>query len=148
MVERKFGRLDLFLSVVTVAYAAIRLAWLRNVTAHADHWEPAEYAWEVVVVEHDSATDLVAASVKQIIISVLDLPMDVTELDDDLSLYSNAIGLDSLTLLRIITRLEEEIPCKIDDRAMMFAQLVDVGSLVELVSSHIDAGTAARRVEK
>jgi len=99
-------------------------------------------------VEPDSETDSVATSVKQVIISVLDLPMDVAELGDDLSLYSNSIGLDSLTLLHIITKLEERIPCKIDDQAMMFAQLVDVGSLVRLVSTHVDAGTAARGAEK
>ena len=124
MIAPKSGGIDLFPSAVRVAYAAIRLAWLRSVTAHADHWEPAEYAWEVVVVEPDSATDPVAVSVKQVIISVLDLPMDVADLDDGLSLYSNAIGLDSLTLLHIITKLEERIPCRIDDQAMMFAQLV------------------------
>lgn len=94
--------------------------------------------------EPDSATDSVAASVKQIIISVLGLPINVADLDDDLSLYSSTIGLDSLTLLHIITKLEEEISCRIDDQALMFAQLVDVGSLVKLVSSHVDAGTAAR----
>jgi acyl carrier protein len=84
----------------------------------------------------ESSTKSVAASVKQVIISVLGL--DVADLDDGLSLYSDAIGLDSLTLLHIITRIEQELGFEMDDEAIMSAKLVNVGSLVELVNGLLD----------
>lgn len=85
----------------------------------------------------ESSTNSVAVSVKQVLISVLELQLEVSELDEGLSLRSDAIGMDSLTLLHIIAKLEQELSFEIDDEAMMSAKLVDVGSLVELVRSHV-----------
>lgn len=84
----------------------------------------------------ERSTKSVADCVKQVIISVLGL--DVADLDDGLSLYSDAIGMDSLTLLHIITRIEQELSFEIDDEVMMSARLVDVGSLVELVNGLLE----------
>lgn len=89
-----------------------------------------------------SSANSVATSVKQVIISVLNL--DVADLDDDLSLYSDEVGLDSLTLLHIITRIEQELSFEVDDEAMMSAKLVNVGSLVELVSGLVDCGPSEK----
>lgn len=87
---------------------------------------------------HESSAKSVSISVKQVIISVLGLKLDVADLRDELSLYSDTVGLDSLTLLHIITRLERELSFELDDEAMMSANLVDVGSLVALVQGHLD----------
>lgn len=92
----------------------------------------------------------VATSVKRVIISVLDL--DMVDLDDSLSLYSDDIGMDSLTLLHVITRIEQELSFQIEDEVIMSATLVTVGDLVELVSGlvggepadTIDTTTAGR----
>lgn len=75
--------------------------------------------------------------VKAVIIKVLDLSMTPEQMPDDLPLYSAIIRLDSLTLLRLITELEEVFACRIDDEAVMMADLVDVASIVRLLASQL-----------
>lgn len=78
-------------------------------------------------------TDSVAIQVKLILVDVLDIDLNPRDICNDLSLYSATIGLDSLTLLHVITEIERVFSCEIDDEALMSADLVNVGSLVELV---------------
>jgi acyl carrier protein len=82
-------------------------------------------------------TDSVADQVKLILVDVLDIDLNPRDIDNDLSLYSVTIGLDSLTLLHVITEIERVFSCEIDDEALMSADLVNVGSLVELVLSQL-----------
>lgn len=82
-------------------------------------------------------TDSVAIKIKRVIVDTLDIDLDPERIDDSLSLYSVTIGLDSLTLLNVIIELERELSCEIDDEALMSADLVDVGSLVDLVISQL-----------
>jgi acyl carrier protein len=91
------------------------------------------------LVEPRSITDSIATRVKQVIVSVLGIDLDPMEIDDHLSLYSEKISLDSLTLLHVITELERELACKIDDEALMRADLISVGSLIELMRDQLDA---------
>lgn len=88
-------------------------------------------------------TDPVATAVKQILVDVLDIDLDPGDIDNGLSLYSATIGLDSLTLLHVITEIERVFHCEIDDEALMSADLVNVGSLVELVLSQLQAARTA-----
>lgn len=75
--------------------------------------------------------------VKQILIEVLDLDLSAENIDDRMPLYSPTIGLSSLTLLHLITEFEQAFACEIDDEAVMTADLVNVGSLIELVLGQI-----------
>lgn len=88
-------------------------------------------------------TDSVAIQVKQILVDVLDIDLNPRDIDNDLSLYSATIGLDSLTLLHVITEIERMFSCEVDDEALMSADLVNVGSLVELVLGQLQAVHAA-----
>ncbi|WP_405812051.1 phosphopantetheine-binding protein [Streptomyces sp. NBC_01520] len=65
----------------------------------------------------------------------------MADLDNDLPLHSGPIGLDPSALRHIITELEQEFSVEIDDEAMTSAELVDVGSLVDLISGALPAGT-------
>lgn len=90
-------------------------------------------------------TDSVAIKVKQVIVEVLDIDLHPADIDDIVPLYSSTISLDSLTLLHVITELERVFSCEIDDEAVMSADLVNVGSLVELVLSQLHASGADGR---
>lgn len=79
--------------------------------------------------------------VKRVMIKVLDLAVDPDQLPDHTPLYSTTIRLDSLTLLLLITELEKEFSCQIDDEAVMTADLIDVSSIVMLVSAQLRRGT-------
>jgi acyl carrier protein len=81
-----------------------------------------------------------AVEVKDVLLRVLDIECPPEQLDNSTSLYSTTIGLDSLTLLHVITELERVFNCEIDDEAVMSADLIDVGSLVDLVRSQIEDG--------
>lgn len=87
-------------------------------------------------------TDSVAIQVKQILVDVLDIDLSPRDIDNNLSLYSATISLDSLTLLHVITEIERVFSYEIDDEALMSADLVNVGSLVELVLAQLQAAHA------
>jgi acyl carrier protein len=87
-------------------------------------------------------TDSVAIKVKQVLADVLDIDLNPADIDDILPLYSSTISLDSLTLLHVITELERAFSCEIDDEAVMSADLVNVGSLVELVLGQLQPSRA------
>lgn len=76
--------------------------------------------------------------VKDVLFRVLDIECAPEQLDESTSLYSTTIGLDSLTLLHVLTELERVFNCEIDDEAVMSADLIDVRSLVDLVRSQIE----------
>jgi acyl carrier protein len=86
------------------------------------------------------------AQVKEVLFRILDIQGTPEQLDDSTSLYSTTIGLDSLTLLRVITELERVFDCEIDDEAVMKADLVDVKSLVDLVLSQVEGGAGRESV--
>ncbi|MEV7124426.1 acyl carrier protein [Streptomyces sp. NPDC093260] len=81
--------------------------------------------------------DSISPQVKQVLVDVLDLDLPAGDISDQASLYSTTVSLDSLTLLRVITEIERRFDCEIDDEAVMTAELVDVGSLVDLVRTQL-----------
>jgi acyl carrier protein len=85
-----------------------------------------------------SPTALTAARVKNTLGRILDVDRPEDALRDSASLYSAAIRLDSLTLLRLLVSLEEEFDIEIDDEDVMEADLDTVASLVQLVQKAID----------
>ena len=84
-------------------------------------------------------TSSVSEKVRQALVHVLDIDLDPDSIDDRLPLYSTTIGMDSLTLLQVIMELERIFSCEIDDEAMMTADLVDVGSLINLVITQLES---------
>ncbi len=90
-----------------------------------------------MVMDSQSSTTSTSTGVKQVLISVLDLPLAPADLDDELSLRSDVLDMDSLTLLHLIAKLEERFDIEIDDEVMMSAKLVDVSSLTALVDGQV-----------
>jgi surfactin synthase thioesterase subunit/acyl carrier protein len=80
----------------------------------------------------------VSERVKRVMTSVLDVGTDPEGLSDGALLYSTAIQLDSLRLLHLLTALEKEFDFQIDDEAVMSAELIDVGSVISLVSTQLE----------
>jgi acyl carrier protein len=90
--------------------------------------------------ENDAAGAVgVADKVKDTVIRVLELRVDRAQLTEDVSLYSSALHMDSLTLLHLLVSFEQEFGIEIDDEDVMNANLRNVGSLVELVESLVDS---------
>jgi acyl carrier protein len=80
-----------------------------------------------------------ATRVKAIMVQVLDLDMLPEQIDDELSLYSSRIRLDSLGFLHLIIALEAEFGRQIDDEDVMEADLETVASLIQLFEDRLVA---------
>lgn len=80
-----------------------------------------------------------AARVKAIMVQALDLDVLPEQIDDELSLYSSSIRLDSLGFLHLIIALEAEFGCRIDDEDVMEADLETVASLIQLFEDKLVA---------
>lgn len=81
----------------------------------------------------------IRARVKAIMVQVLDLDVPPEQIDDELSLYSSTIRLDSLGFLHLIIALETEFGCQIDDQEVMEADLETVASLIQLFENKLRA---------
>lgn len=79
------------------------------------------------------------ARIKAIMVQVLDLDLSPEQIDDELSLYSSSIRLDSLGFLHLIIALEAEFGCQIDDEDVMEADLETVGDLIQLFEDKLVA---------
>ena len=79
------------------------------------------------------------ARIKAIMIQVLDLDIPPEQIDDELSLFSSSIHLDSLGFLHLIIALEEEFGRQIDDEDVMEADLETVGNLIQLFEDKLVA---------
>ncbi|MFG2225109.1 acyl carrier protein [Streptomyces sp. NPDC048644] len=77
----------------------------------------------------------VESRVREIIAAVLG-PAAPAEIGRDDELH--AIGIESLSILEIAVRVEEECGIKIGDSELFQASLTRVGDLVKLVQSHVD----------
>lgn len=84
---------------------------------------------------NESAT----ARIKAIMVQVLDLDIPPEQIDDELSLYSSSIRLDSLGFLHLIIALEAEFGRQIDDEDVMEADLETVGNLIHLFENKLVA---------
>ncbi|MGI5200739.1 acyl carrier protein [Spirillospora sp. CA-108201] len=80
-----------------------------------------------------------AARIKSIMIRVLDLDIAPERLDENVSLFSPTVGMDSLSLLHTLVEIEKEFDIEIDDEDVMDAELRNVGSLVDMISGIIGA---------
>lgn len=82
--------------------------------------------------------------IKDTVISVLELNIERERLDDDVSLYSPIVRLDSLSLLHLLVVVEKQFDIELDDEDVMNAELTDVGSLVDMIRGVIDAKGAEK----
>src|ERR1700730_7007596 len=89
--------------------------------------------------ETSMTNESINARVKAIMVHVLDLDVPPEQIDDDLSLYSSRIRLDSLGFLHLIIALEAEFGRQIDDEDVMGADLETVGNLIQLFEDKLVA---------
>jgi acyl carrier protein len=78
-----------------------------------------------------------ASRVKAIMAQVLDLDLSPEQINDELSLYSSSIRLDSLGFLHLVIALEAEFGRQLEDEDVMQANLETVGNLIQLVEDKL-----------
>ena len=72
---------------------------------------------------------------KQIIVDDLNVPIKLTEIKDDVSLYDGGLGLDSITIVNFIVSLEKVFDVDFDSNEISGSIFSDISSLAEFITA-------------
>lgn len=87
---------------------------------------------------HDT-TDL-KARIRQMLVDNLMLQVQPEEITDDLPLFGEGLGLDSVDALQIVVALDKNFGLKIKDAAMAKGVLKNVNSIAAAIEANAGAG--------
>ena len=72
---------------------------------------------------------------KQIIIDDLKIPLELTEIRDDVSLYDDGLGLDSITIVNFIVSMEKTFNIDMDSSEISGSIFTNINSLAEFITT-------------
>ncbi len=78
-------------------------------------------------------TDTLRTDIKQAIIRSLRLPITVDEIGDDVPLFGEGLGLDSIDVLELVLELERSFGVSVSDEATGARVLRTVNTIAEFV---------------
>lgn len=81
-------------------------------------------------------TDTLRTEIKQAIIRSLRLPITVDEIGDDVPLFGEGLGLDSIDVLELVLELERSFGVSVSDEATGARVLRTVNSIAEFVETN------------
>lgn len=84
-----------------------------------------------------------ATQVKETIVRSLRLSISPGEIDDDIALFGEGLGLDSIDVLELVLELERSFGVKISDEQLGRRALRNVASIVELIEQTRRQATAS-----
>jgi acyl carrier protein len=81
------------------------------------------------------------ARVRQMLVDNLMLQVQPDEITDELSLFGEGLGLDSVDALQIVVALDKNFGLKIKDAEMAKGVLKNVNSIAAAIEANTQAGT-------
>ena len=81
-------------------------------------------------------SDTLRADIKQAIIRSLRLPITAAEIGDDIPLFGEGLGLDSIDVLELVLELERSFGVSITDEATGARVLRTVNTIAEFVEAN------------
>ena len=81
-------------------------------------------------------SDTLRAEIKQAIIRSLRLPITADEISDDIPLFGEGLGLDSIDVLELVLELERSFGVSITDEATGARVLRTVNTIAEFVEAN------------
>ncbi len=84
-------------------------------------------------------TQSVLEKLKEIIINELDVNLKLDDIDENVSLFEDGIGLDSVTIMEFISLIESKFDIQFSDEDLDFQQFKDLNTLAAFVTNKIDA---------
>jgi acyl carrier protein len=81
-------------------------------------------------------SDTLRADIKQAIIRSLRLPITADEISDDIPLFGEGLGLDSIDVLELVLELERSFGVSITDEATGARVLRTVNTIAEFVEAN------------
>ena len=86
----------------------------------------------------------VMARVKQCIVDAIGVKLSPSKIPDDMALLDKGLGLDSVSLLRLVSELEEEFDMQIEESALRPELFRNVGALSAYVEERTQLNGAER----
>ena len=80
----------------------------------------------------------VHSRVKELLVDVLALEVDPSDIGNEDMLFEGALGLDSVSTIEILTCIEDEFGMQISDDEISLELFQTVNSLASLVQKHVD----------
>ena len=88
-------------------------------------------------------TDTLRADIKQAIIRSLRLPLTADDIGDDIPLFGEGLGLDSIDVLELVLELERSFGVSITDEATGARVLRTVNTIAEYVEAESQTSVTA-----
>jgi acyl carrier protein len=85
-------------------------------------------------------TDTLRTDIKQAIIRSLRLPITADEIGDDVPLFGEGLGLDSIDVLELVLELERSFGVSVSDEATGARVLRTVNTIAEFVEANRKSG--------
>ncbi len=89
-------------------------------------------------------TDALKAQVKEAIVRCLRLPISPQEIQDDLPLFGEGLGLDSIDALELVLELERSFGVVVGDDQLGGRVLRSVNSIVEFIQAGGNSASASQ----
>jgi acyl carrier protein len=87
--------------------------------------------------------DEIKLKIKEIIAHDLDAGINMEDITDDISLYDDGLGLDSIAIINFIVLLEKKFEISLDESEISAKLFSSVNTLAELLNAKINAGAIA-----
>lgn len=87
-------------------------------------------------------TNDLKAKVRQMLVENLMLQVKAEEISDDMPLFGEGLGLDSVDALQLVVALDKNFGLKIQDPEMAKGVLRNINSIVAALEKHAQAGPA------
>lgn len=81
--------------------------------------------------------ETVRLRIKEIIANELDVNITLEEIDDEVSLYDDGLGLDSIAIINFIVLLEKRFDISFDDNEISARVFHNVSTLTDFISAKL-----------
>jgi acyl carrier protein len=81
------------------------------------------------------SSDIIEQKLKEIIANELDVNMDIDEIDSEISLYEDGVGLDSISIVNLIVQIEEKFQIEFLEADMNSGTFSSISALAKYIQA-------------
>jgi acyl carrier protein len=77
--------------------------------------------------------DAIKSKIKEVLVDDLDANLNAEDLKDDLSLYEDGIGLDSISIVNLIVLIEEKFSINFEEDDLSYTLFSSINHLADVI---------------
>jgi acyl carrier protein len=85
------------------------------------------------------SSDTIQQKLKEIIANELDVNMNIDEIDSEISLYEDGVGLDSISIVNLIVQIEEKFQIEFLESDMSAGTFSSINALAKYIQGKSNA---------